>query len=124
MVGAISGASVAVVGALVGSAVHEMLHVGAAKAVGGTVRELGWRGGLTGGPLVVWEAPDESAWRARAVGLAPFCAGVVAALVAAIERPTGYLGMATLGFLASLLWGSREDWSLTQSKATARERQP
>lgn len=123
MVRPISGAAMAVGGALVGSAVHEMLHVAAAKIVGGTVRELGWRGGLTGGPLVVWEAPDESAWRARIVGLAPFCVGVLVAVATAVERPTGYLGMATLGFLASLLWGSREDWSLTQSKATASERQ-
>jgi len=97
-------------GAIVGAVVHELAHVVAAVGVGGEVRDLGWRGGFTGGPVVVWESPDNTGWEPTIVGFAPVVAAVVAAIAVSVWRPSsGPTIGAAVGLLLGLLNLSRED---------------
>lgn len=108
----------AMAGAIAGSAAHELTHAIVAVLVGGRVEKVGWTGGLTGGPVVLWRSPDESTWRPRAVGLAPFALGVVAAVTALLRPPNGYAAFGVAGFVLALLWSSPEDFSLGRSRQT------
>jgi len=108
----------AMAGALAGSTVHELVHAIVAVLVGGKVEGVGWQGGLTGGPFISWRSPDESTWRPRVVGLAPFALGVVAAVVAVVRSPDGYAAFGVAGFVLALLWSSPEDFSLERSRQT------
>ena len=108
----------AMAGAVAGATVHELAHAIVAVLVGGRVEKVGWTGGLTGGPVVLWRSPDDSTWRPRAVGLAPFALGVVAAVTAISRPPDGYAAFGVAGFVLALLWSSPEDFSLARSRQT------
>lgn len=98
------------VGAAVGAVVHELAHVVAAVGVGGEIREIGWRGGVAGGPVVVWESPDNTGWEPTIVGIAPVVAALVAAIGVSLWRPSsGPMIGAAVGLLLGLLNLSRED---------------
>ena len=107
-------------GALVGSVVHELAHAAAAVGVGGAIVDIGWRGGLTGGPVVIWESPEQSGWEATIVGFAPVAAALIAAVGVAAWRPTDAAGVgAAVGLLLGLLNLSREDVNPAAAKASA-----
>jgi len=114
----IFGPVAAMMGALAGSAVHEVTHAIVAVLVGGRVEGLGWQGGLTGGPFISWRSPDHSTWRPRIVGVAPFVLGVVAAVLAIMRSPDGYGAFGVAGFVLALLWSSPEDFSVKRSQQT------
>lgn len=113
---ALSTTAATMAGALVGSAAHELSHIVAAIGVGGDIREIGWRGGLSGGPVVVWESPQNTGWEPVVVGLAPVVGAVIAAIGVSIWRPDGAVGVgAAVGLLLGLLNLSREDVDPTQA---------
>jgi len=104
-------------GAIVGAICHEAIHAAAAIALG-ELREVGWRGGLGGGPFVEFRAPTPA--RSAVVRLAPVAVGVVALIGVAVT----YDGP-TLSWLASaaaalgLVWSSPEDFSAARATAAA-----
>jgi len=91
----------AVVGALSGTVIHECCHAAAAELVGGEAKGVGWRGGLTGGPVVFFGCPDDR-WRQRVIGAAPLPVAIVIAVIAGFAGPeSGVLRWFTLGVVAT-----------------------
>jgi len=107
------------IGTLVGSALHEASHAVAAERLGGSVVGAGWQGGLTGGPFVSWEAPDDAGWRPLAVGVAPVVTALVVAVGFAASNPKGLTAwFGAAGTLIGLLWLSEEDVDPQQARET------
>jgi len=107
-------------GTLIGAILHEISHAVAAELLGGTVVGAGWRGGLTGGPYVRWEAPNNESWRVRAVGIAPVVTAAGIALLGAKYRPHSLpMLFAIGGMLAGLTILSQEDVDPKRSQQTA-----
>jgi hypothetical protein len=115
----IATALAAPLGTLVGAALHEASHAVAAELLGGRVVDVGWRGGLTGGPFVSWEAPDNAGWRPVAVGVAPVLTALVVAVGFAASNPKGLTAwFGAAGSLIGLLWLSEEDVDPQQARET------
>jgi len=107
------------VGALIGSIIHELSHALAAVGVGGNIIEIGWRGGFTGGPVVVWESPQQTGWEPAIVGFAPVVAAVIAAIGVSIWRPGDAVELGgVVGLLLGLLNLSKEDVDPQQAAET------
>lgn len=107
-------------GTLIGAALHEASHAIAAELLGGRVVDVGWQGGLAGGPYIGWEAPDGAGWRVIAVGVAPVVTAVVFAVGVAASNPKGlpaWFGAA--GTLIGLLLLSKEDVNPQCARETA-----
>lgn len=104
-------------GTLLGATLHEASHAIAAELLGGRVVDVGWQGGLTGGPFVSWQNPDNAGWRPVAVGVAPVVTALVVAVGFAASNPKG-LGawFAATGTLIGLLWLSKEDVDPQQAR--------
>jgi len=108
---------VAMAGALVGAIAHETIHAVAAWALGEVV-EIGWQGGLVGGPFVDFRA--EARWRSEVVRKAPLVAGVAAGIVVAVTYDGVTLGwVASAAVAAGLLWSSPEDLSRARAVDSA-----
>jgi len=117
---ALSTTAATMAGALVGSIAHELSHAMAAVGVGGDIIEIGWRDGLTGGPVVVWESPERTGWEPVVVGFAPVVAAVIAAVGVSLWRPTNAVELGgAVGLLLGLLNLSREDVDPQQASETA-----
>ena len=105
-------------GTLIGAALHEASHAVAAELLGGRVVDVGWRGGLSGGPFVSWQAPDDAGWRPVAVGVAPVVTAIVFAVGFAASNPKGLTAwFGAAGTLIGLLWLSEEDVDPQQARA-------
>lgn len=102
-------------GAVAGTIAHEATHALVATVVG-SVKAVGWQGGLGGGPFVDFRAP--SRWRSEAVRKAPLVVGLAAlvAVVVTYHGPT-LAWVAAAAFALGLLWSSPED--LFAARATA-----
>jgi len=119
---ALSTTAATMAGAVVGSVAHELSHAAAAVGVGGNVIEIGWRDGLTGGPVVIWESPQNTGWEPVVVGLAPVVGAVIAAVGVSLWRPTDAVGIGgAVGVLLGLLNLSREDVDPQQASDAAKE---
>jgi hypothetical protein len=107
------------IGTLVGAALHEASHAIAAELLGGRVVDVGWQGGLTGGPFVSWEAPDDAGWRPVAVGVAPVVTALLVAVGFAASNPKGLTAwFGAAGTLIGLLRLSKEDIDPQQARET------
>jgi len=80
MTTALVASAAGVVGAVVGTTLHELAHALAVWALGGSVTGVGWQTG----PIVYWSHENYTDRFARAVGLAPL--GMAAIVVAAALR--------------------------------------
>jgi hypothetical protein len=106
-------------GTLFGSALHEASHAIAAELLGGTVVGAGWQGGLTGGPYISWQAPEDAGIRVHMVGVAPVMTALLVGVIAAIVKPRGLVAwFGICGMLAGLLRLSEEDVNPRQARET------
>ena len=93
-------------GGLVGTIAHESLHAVAAVTLGQLVG-VGWVGGLAGGPAVDYRAPTRV--RDEIIRKLPLAAGVVVAVVVALDSGVTPGRVALGGVAAGLLWSSPAD---------------
>lgn len=104
-------------GTLIGAALHEASHAIAAELLGGRVVDVGWQGGLTGGPFVSWENPHNAGWRPLAVGVAPVVTALFVAVGFVASNPKGLAAwFGAAGTLIGLLWLSEEDVDPQQAR--------
>lgn len=112
-----ASALAAPLGTLVGATLHEVSHAVAAELLGGRVVDVGWQGGLTGGPFVSWENPDDARWRAVVVGAAPVLTALVIGGVFAASNPKGLtVWFGAAGTILGLLWLSEADVNPKQAR--------
>jgi len=100
------------IGALVGSVIHEASHAVAAELVGGSFEGVGWNNDL-GGPAVYYESP--AGWQNYVVSMAPLPVAVLIAGIAAFAGPrtVGFAAF-TLGVVAMTAKLSRSDLSVSR----------
>lgn len=108
---------VAMAGALAGTIAHEATHAVAAVALG-ELDDIGWRGGLGGGPYVDFRA--DSRWRSEVVRKAPLAFGLVALAVVVVTYTAPTLAwVAAAAFALGLGRPSPEDLSRRRAQASA-----
>ena len=109
----------AAAGMLVGALAHESAHAAAAVALG-ELEDVGWAGGLAGGPYVDFRAPTRL--RSEIIRKAPLALGVLAAATAVVGFETITLGWLFHAALAvGLLWSSPADLFASRAAAAAGE---
>jgi len=109
----------AAAGMLVGALAHETAHAATALVLG-ELEDIGWQGGVAGGPYVDFRAPTRL--RSEVIRKAPLTLGVLAAAMAVV----GFKAI-TLRWLfhaavtVGLLWSSPADLFLSRARAAAGE---
>jgi len=109
----------AAAGLLVGALAHETTHAAAALVLG-QLDDIGWHGGLAGGPYVDFRAPTR--WRSEVIRKAPLALGVLAAAMAVVGFEAVTLPWLFHAALAvGLLWSSPADLLVSRARASAGE---
>jgi hypothetical protein len=109
----------AAAGMLVGAVAHETAHAAAALVLG-ELEDIGWSGGVAGGPYVDFRAPTRL--RSEVIRKAPLALGVVAATTAVVGFKTITLPWLFQAALAvGLLWSSPADLFASRAAAAAGE---
>jgi len=109
----------AAAGLLVGAVAHESTHAVAAVALG-ELEDIGWQGGVAGGPYVDFRAPTRL--RSEVIRKAPLTLGVLAAAMAVVGFKTITLRwLFHAAVTVGLLWSSPADLLVSRARAAAGE---
>jgi hypothetical protein len=105
------------VGGVIGTIAHEGLHALAAMALG-QLEDVGWQGGIGGGPYVDYRAGSRAA--SEVIRKAPLVAGVCGAIALVV----GFDGLTLtwtvgVGVVWGLLWSSPEDLFIGRARESA-----